>query len=185
MVAAKCSVIVFSVITVGLFLLTQCVEKADDEKPVIKNAFGEQFAGSAACVSCHKETTESHKKTAHYLTSQPASANAIKGNFEEGKNRFVFSNFQYVSMEKRDTGFYQVQYTNGIEVRRQQFDMVIGSGTKGQTSVYRRDNKLYQMPIFYYAAKNEWANIPGFPGQVIFSSAITTRCLECHSTYAQ
>ena len=64
MVAAKCSVIVFSVITAGLFLLTQCVEKADDEKPVIKNAFGEQFAGSAACVSCHKETTESHKKTA-------------------------------------------------------------------------------------------------------------------------
>lgn len=182
---ARRSLLVFTGIAAGLFLLTQCVEKPGSDKPVIKNAFGEQFAGSESCISCHKETVERHRKTSHYFTSQPATDETVHGSFHEDSNRYVFNPTQYVAMEKRDSGYYEVLYTKGIEVRREKVEMVIGSGTKGQMLVYRNGPKWFQLPVFYYAAKNEWANSPGFPGQVIFSRAITSRCMECHSTYAQ
>lgn len=179
-----------SLITIGciaatLFLLTQCVDKAVPEKMAIKNAHGEVFAGSVVCAQCHKAIYDSHIGTAHYLTSRPAIAPYVKGNFDEGKNRYAFNPYVYVAMEKRDTIFYQAEYENGQEVRRQSFDIVIGSGTKGQSSVYWNGNKISQLPIFYYAAKNEWANSPGYPGRVNYTRPITSRCLECHSTYAK
>ena len=179
------SLLVFAGIATGLFLLTQCVEKKQAPEVTIQNAYGEQFAGSDACISCHKETVEAHRKTRHYLASQPAVAPFVRGNFNEDSNTFVFNLRQYVKMEKRDSGYYQALYIDGMERRRHLVEMVIGSGTKGQTSVYHNGTKWFQLPVFYYATNNEWANSPGYPGQVIFSRYITSRCLECHSTYVR
>lgn len=176
--------VIFSIATL-LGLLVQCVEKQAPPKNEITNMRGDAFAGSFACAQCHKDIYNSHILTAHYNTSRPANEKTIKGNFSDGKNQFLFAPGMYVTMEKRDTDFYQVQYANNMEVRRQKFDIAIGSGTKGQSYAYWNGNKLSQMPLFYYAAKNEWANSPGFPGQVIFSRPITSRCMECHSTFAK
>lgn len=41
------------------------------------------------------------------------------------------------------------------------------------------------MPITYFTAANTWSNSPGFPDKVIFNRLITSRCLECHTTYAK
>ncbi|HNP21584.1 MAG TPA: cytochrome c3 family protein [Panacibacter sp.] len=182
---SKRSLLVICSIAIALVLLVQCVDKQEAPKNEIKNMRGEVFAGSVACAQCHKAIYDSHMLTAHYNTSAPASGQSIKGNFNDGINRFVFSPDMNVTMEKRDTDYYQVQYTNGMEMRRQKFDIAIGSGTKGQSYAYWNGNKLSQMPLFYYAAKNEWANSPGFPGQVIYSRPITSRCMECHSTFAR
>lgn len=182
----KRSVFVSVLIAALLLLLTKCINKeSSQEKQPITNAYGEAFAGSASCENCHKNIFESHLKTAHYLTSQPATKQFIKGNFDSGKNVFWFNNFVKVVMEKRDSGFYQVEYVNGLESKKGRFDVVIGSGTKGQTYLYWQENKLLQLPLFYYSDLHEWANSPGFPGTVIFSRPATSRCLECHATYAQ
>ena len=46
--------------------------------------------------------------------------------------------------------------------------------------------QLYQLPVSYFTAANKWANSPLYPTYpVIFNRPITSRCLECHSTFAQ
>ena len=164
-------------------LLTRCINTQNDEALAEKKLSFQQFAGSVSCAGCHKNIYDTHIHTAHYLTSQPAGETSIKGSFEPGKNSFSFSARTQVKMEKRDSGFYQAAYTDGVEKALHRFDIVIGSGTKGQTSVYWHDNRLYQLPVSYFTPADQWSNSPGYPMRVIFNRPVTARCLECHSTY--
>jgi hypothetical protein len=86
-------------------------------------------------------------------------------------------------MEKRNNGFYQVEYFRGKEKNVHPFNIVIGSGTMGQSYLYWKNNYLYQLPITYFTAANTWSNSPGFPDKVRFDRIITSRCLECHTTF--
>ena len=52
---------------------------------------GQAPAGSASCVSCHREICSTHQATAHYLSSSPVSAGLIKGSFKAGRNRVVYN----------------------------------------------------------------------------------------------
>lgn len=159
------------------------MNKEEKKDSVMRNSKGMAFAGSAACANCHKNICDKHISTAHYQTTQPASEKTIKGSFEQGRNIFYYNEFTSVAMEKRPDGYYQVEYVDNKEKRKQRFDIVVGSGTKGQTFLYWNKNRLFQLPVFYFAGKDEWANSPGFSGRVIFNRPITSRCLECHSTY--
>jgi nitrate/TMAO reductase-like tetraheme cytochrome c subunit len=146
----------------------------------------QQFAGSASCANCHQRIYDLHLHTAHFLTTRPASEDVIKGSFRPGKNSFAYSEDMVVVMEKRDSGLYQVGYYNGVEKIARRFDMVVGSGTKGQTYLSSSNGHLYQLPVSYFTAAKEWANSPLFPiHPVVFNRPITSRCLECHSTFAQ
>ncbi|GAC1594480.1 MAG: multiheme c-type cytochrome [Chitinophagaceae bacterium] len=168
----------------GGFLLIQCINRQNDAPAVVKTVNFKQFAGSATCAGCHRQIYNTHIHTAHYRTSQPASATTILGSFEPGKNSFSYNPATRVSMEKRDSGFYQVAYTGDVETEARRFDIVTGSGAKGQTSVYWKHNQLFQLPITYFTAAGEWSNSPGFPQRAVFNRPITSRCMECHSTYA-
>ena len=65
-------------------------------------------------------------------------------------------------------------------------DIVIGSGVMGQSFLNWRQNRLFQMPVTYFTAAAQWSNSPGFPeGKVMTDRPITSRCLECHVTYAE
>lgn len=152
---------------------------------LINNDDFKKFAGSATCVTCHKDIFDKHLNTAHHLTSQPAVEKYIKGSFAPGKNAFAFDEFVKVQMEKRDSGLFQVEYFKGAEKRAEHMDIVIGSGTMGQSFMYWNHNHLFQMPTTYFAAADTWSNSPGFPDKVIFNRAITSRCLECHTTYGK
>lgn len=145
-----------------------------------------KFAGSATCVACHKDIYESHIKTAHYLDSKPAAKAFIKGSFLPGKNKFVYNQWMEVVLEKRKDSFFQTAYINGTEYQSAPFDIVIGSGRKGQTYLYWNENMLYQLPVSYYTPLNNWCNSPGFPVNYIkFDRIIPAQCLECHGTYAE
>ena len=144
------------------------------------------FAGSGSCKSCHASIYESHLTTAHYLTSRPAAAQFIKGSFEAPKNKFAFNKLMAVVMDKTDSGFYQSAYINGMAYQSAPFDIVIGSGRKGQTYLYWVDNQLFQLPVSYYTPLDSWCNSPGFSaGFINFNRPIPARCLECHGTYAK
>ncbi len=188
----KRSTLVLSLILSTILFLTQCIN--NDNKSGKKNGetvdsyeqkinFG-QFAGSASCANCHNDIYEKHILTGHYLTSRAAFEEYIKGSFEKGKNTFPFHPGLYVEMEKRDSGLFQVAYSNDIEKVARRFDIVMGSGAKGQTFLSWQGNSLFQLPITYFTATNQWCNSPGYPDKVIFNRPITSRCLECHSTYA-
>jgi hypothetical protein len=178
-------ILAIAVIAGCVFVLTQCISKKEQDKAVITNARGEQFAGSAACAGCHKSIYESHVNTAHFHTSEIASEKSIKGSFEPGRNTFTFSTGGVVGMEKRAGGLYEVAYVHGMERTSQRFDIVTGSGTKGQTYLTWSGTRLLQLPVSYFTSADQWSNSPGNPNKIALNRPITSRCLECHATFAQ
>lgn len=89
----------------------------------------------------------------------------------------------WFKMEQREDGFYQSAYENG-KARSERFDLVIGSGRRGQSYLYWRKGLLFQLPVSYLVAPREWINSPGYEdARVHFDRLIPPRCLECHSTY--
>jgi len=179
------SLLICAGLILSVLLLVQCIDR--QAKPVKKEdkLNYEQFAGSESCASCHKNIYESHIHTPHYLTTRPASAEYILGSFEPGKNRYAYDSNVVVVMEKSDSGYYQVGYFKGHPGISKRFDIVVGSGSKGQTYINRYKNRMYQLPVSYFSAADRWANSPQYPTRpVLFNRPITSRCLECHTTFA-
>ena len=180
------TVLVLSTLILTVFVLVQCVNQESEQKPVAEPAGFEDYTIAEKCEGCHKEIYNSHIHTAHYLTAQPATEQYIKGSFKKGKNEYSYTPSILLSMQKRDSGFYQVVYYKGEEKKAMRFDMVIGSGIMGQSYLTWRGNQLYQLPITYFTAADQWSNSPGFPSdRVLIDRPITSRCLECHASYAQ
>ena len=144
------------------------------------------YAGDEKCRSCHKDVYENHLLTAHHLTASPASDKTVAGSFEPGANTYYYTAEIKLGMEKRDSGLFQVIYYRGEEKKVMQFDIAIGSGVMGQSYLSWSGNRLNQLPISYFTAAKQWSNSPGFPSQkVMIDRAVTSRCLECHATYAE
>ncbi len=150
-----------------------------------KQETGEEllYAGSATCKNCHQAVYKNHQLTAHHLTSQLPDSVSIKGNFAEGKNAFFYSPEMFVKIDKRQDHFFQALYFQNKKIKSKSIDLVFGSGTRGQTYLTWQDSVLLQLPIGYFTSVNTWANSPGFSNRPIFNRPITSRCLECHSTY--
>jgi len=180
------SVLICTGMILSVLLFVKCIDREANHTKTEAKVNAELFAGSEVCANCHKNIYDSHIHTAHYLTTRPASAEYIKGDFEPGKNRYAYDSDIVVVMEKRDSGFYQVGYFKGGQGIIKRFDIVVGSGSKGQTYITRFKNRLYQLPVSYFSAANKWANSPQYPTHpVLFNRPITSRCLECHTTFAQ
>ena len=179
--------ILFSMVCL-VVLLTRCINEEKKEK---QNTSAESssnklaFAGSKSCASCHKDIYESHIQTGHFLSTIEAREEYIKGSFANGRNIFPFNNNVKVVMEKREDGLYQAAYLNDEKKREQRIDIVVGSGSKGQSFLHWKNEELVQMPITYFTSADQWSNSPGYPGKLVFDRPITSRCLECHTTYAE
>ena len=128
----------------------------------------DKMVGSTACKTCHKAIYESHVNTAHFNDSKVADLKSVKGSFANGQNVFNYNLFMNVAMIKDGKKLIQSARIGGEEVQRAGFDLVIGSGRKGQSYLYWDNNKLFQLPISYYTATNSWCNSPGFPNFVYY-----------------
>jgi hypothetical protein len=183
---SRSSVIIFLIIAL-CFILIQCIERGNKKNTntVSENIGFDQFAGSQTCATCHKQIYDSFAYTGHFLTSESASEKNIKGSFDKGTNIFHYTPDLSVAMEKTDSGLYQVEYVNGVKTISRRFDVTIGSGTRGQTYLSWDNNLLNQLPVSYLTSANEWANSPGDQNNVYFDRPINSRCLECHTTYAE
>ena len=181
----RSSAMVLFIILLCILFLTKCINNQKDnaDKAIVSNY--KKYAGAASCVSCHKEISNSHLNTAHFHTSEIASEKNIKGNFDEGKNTFLFNNGGLIAMQKINDEFFQAGFEKGNEIKREKFDIVIGSGTKGQTCLSWVGTQLVHLPITYFTEGNQWCNSPGYPDKISFNRPITSRCLECHMTYAE
>jgi hypothetical protein len=145
-------------------------------------------AADEICAKCHREKVRTFAETRHRLTSQPASRASIAGQFESGKSTLQTLNPQLIfKMERRDGRFYQAAILNkpGRRTeRREQIDIVIGSGRKGQSYLYWKLDQLFELPVSYWTSLDSWVNSPGYiDGSADFERSISPRCLECHATY--
>ncbi|MBS1669023.1 MAG: hypothetical protein JST58_16730 [Bacteroidetes bacterium] len=166
-------------------LFTMCINHQEKNSEQVVQKQRELFSGSTSCANCHKSIYDSHIHTAHHLSSRPADTSTVMGKFETGHNKFVFDLSNTILVERSGDRLYQVLYVNGTEKKRRPFDIVIGSGTRGQSYLYWWKDTLFQLPLTYFTATNQWCNSPGYPGRVVFGRPVTSRCLECHTTYAQ
>lgn len=121
--------------------------------------------------------------TAHANASSVATAKSIAGPFENGRNLMRTQvPGVYFRMEQRDGRFYQT----GIQGGRSQtepFDLVIGSGRRGQSYLYWKKGLLFQLPVSYHAGSRRWINSPGYQdGAVHFGRGIPPECLDCHAS---
>ncbi|MDO6433534.1 multiheme c-type cytochrome [Flavitalea sp. BT771] len=177
---------VISAIIIGALVCIECTNLQTGRAAMPRSqAQYSEYAGSQACAACHKNIYDTHIRTAHFHTSEQANERNVKGSFEKGKNTFQFSDHEYVAMERRNGRLYQVDYVNGKEDGAQPMDITTGSGKRGQTYLYWEENKLFQLPISYFTSLDQWTNSPGYANKVVFNRPITTRCLECHSTWFQ
>ncbi len=182
--ACNRSVLVFTAILISLILFITCSNPAE-KSPDIENAYGEKFAGTASCASCHSEIHQHFLQTAHYNASGPGTEKFIKGSFEEGENYVAYNYYDRVIMEKRDSGLYQAYYYKDIQKRAERMDIVIGSGIKGQTYLYWKNRSLYQLPVSYFGDADQWTNSPGNGEAIVYNRIVYARCLECHTTFAK
>jgi hypothetical protein len=159
------------------------------------------YVGDAACARCHQDKVETYHKTAHYVTSQVANKDTILGNFSPGSNTMMTANPNlWFRMDVKGDDFYQTAIWGppsepaiadpssspgaGTRSHTERLDLVIGSGGKGQTYLFWKDDQLFQLPVGYSTVLHQWINSPGYTdGFANFERGIIPRCLECHATY--
>lgn len=175
------TVFVFTALILAFFFFTTCIEKT--QKPGIINNHGEEFAGSASCQKCHADVYDNFIHTAHYTTSEPGLEKYIKGSFDKDSNVVNYNFYDRVYMHETDTGLYQSYFYKNDEKQSEKMDIVIGSGTRGQTYLYWKKNSLYQLPVSYFTPTHGWSNSPGNDERIVFNRVVFSRCMECHATY--
>lgn len=176
-----------ALLTMGSQALCQSPSKKQQSAPASAQSRAD-CVGSEKCAECHKEVAASYFRTAHYLTSQPASKDSIAGKFDAAHNTLPTANPALVyRMEANKDGFFQAAVEGtppDASITRQRFDIVVGSGRKGQSYIYWKDDQLFQLPVSYWTQLDSWVNSPGYlDGVADFHRPILPRCLECHGTY--
>jgi hypothetical protein len=167
---------------IALVILSQCLVS----KKTIVNHGGGALVGSFSCRKCHTQIYDSYIKTAHYHSSDNATKHTVKGSFRKGENDFFYSPTQKIIMEQRDDTLWQSALINDRIKETHPFDIVIGSGRKGQTYLYWENDALWQLPISYFSSAHGWVNSPGYDMDTInFRRPIGAACLECHATWLQ
>lgn len=156
-------------------------------EPIVSNSNGHGFAGTTNCIGCHKDIYLSHIETAHFKSSRLADSISIKGSFSKD-NFFLLNDEIKFSMNSKDDGFYQeaLLIADNSLIDSKKIDIVIGSGTKGQTYLNWQEDELYQLQVSYFEPSGSWINSPGYPRGIFAPNRpIRQRCIECHFTFAE
>ena len=105
--------------------------------------------GAAPCGPCHQDVAQSYQQTAHFLTSSSANSTTIHGSFLEGRNVLQTAvPGVYFRMERKGEAFYQTAVDHG-RTHSERFDLVLGSGRRGQSYLYWKSGLLYQLPVSF------------------------------------
>jgi hypothetical protein len=149
------------------------------------------FMGDSTCLSCHADKA-SYEGTAHRLTSRHPSRETIAGSFRSGENVMRTPNPKlHFRMHADSTGFYQTAVLGqapDTTSRTERIAYVAGSARKGQSFLYWKDDRLFQLPVSYWTSLGKWINSPGpayVDGVANFDRAVAPRCFECHATYIE
>jgi hypothetical protein len=135
------------------------------------------------CALCHRSISASFAATAHANASRMATAESILGPFD-GRRNVMRTGVPGVHfrMEQRNGRFYQTGI-HGDRAQTERFDLVIGSGRRGQSYLYWKNGLLFQLPVSYHVGSQRWINSPGYEdGTVHFGRGIPPECLDCHAS---
>ena len=145
---------------------------------------------SAVCAECHAGHYEGFLQTAHARTSAPAEIENFQSPpSEQGvtiPTRIPDFEFQVRRNGATVEQTVRVDRPEGPFRHRERADVVVGSGKYGQTYLYWKGNELFQLPVSFLSYDNSWGLSPGYmDGTADFARPITTRCLDCHTAFAE
>jgi hypothetical protein len=142
------------------------------------------YLGSNSCKSCHAKIYDSYLQAAHYKTSSLVDEQRFDKIYKIPDSVF-FKKDLFIKVLKDSNRYFQTAISKGINAVNRPFDLVIGSGRKGQTFLFWNNSSIYQLPLSYSFTHNGWINSPGYPAdKVIFNRMVPSNCFECHATYA-
>lgn len=145
---------------------------------------GEDFVGSETCMECHADIYADHIQTAHYNTSAVADADNIKGSFETGSNTLDIGPVAFTMVKEGESFYQHTEFKNtNQQLPPEKFDIVIGSGVKGQSYLTWEGENLFQLQVSYYPPSDSWINSPGYPAKLL-KRPVRDGCLKCHVTFA-
>lgn len=174
-------------LTFSLLFLAYCSESHDPVSPNlnrIQHESGNYFAGAETCRPCHKKIFDQCLDNAHHKTSSHANKQTVKGSFEPERNTLDLESVSFEMLDMNDSLFVSAAIKNrNVEIPTTSFDVVIGSGRKGQSYFSWSGDALFQIQPSYYSAMDLWINSPGYKA-FYTERPITTDCIKCHFTYA-
>ncbi len=169
-------------------------DRASDDVPAAEDTTmipRAQFVGMQTCAECHHDMVNDYRHTSHFLSSALADSIHVKGHFDEGRNEFPAGEKRKFVMERAHDGrYFQTlkvkQRDYWLNQESHSFGIVIGSGKKGQTYLYWDGPALFQLPISYNVAADDWIKSPGYTDQNLnFNRQVGPRCIECHGSYIE
>jgi len=183
-----------TVLLVAIFLVTILVYRC--KNPTIESDYynpealathfnNEHYVGSKTCMECHENIYNTHLLTAHYNTSAPANAENILGSFNRGSNILDLEDVRFTMQKKADSFYQYTEFKNRTaNIPASTFNIVIGSGIRGQSYANWENDELFQLQTSYHTSTDSWVNSPGFPSFAGRNRPIRDACLKCHVTFA-
>jgi len=154
----------------------------------VEGSSRKDYVGDAACKACHQGVESTYEHTAHHLTSRLPNKGSLVGKFAPGSNTMptLDPNLHFV-MSSGKGGYFETAVFGKPpdEVKQtERIDLVVGSGERGETYLYWKGDRLFELPVTFWTPLNEWTNSPGYrDGTADFDRPVVPRCLECHATY--
>jgi hypothetical protein len=153
-----------------------------------KEIVGERFIGSAACVSCHREKSQSYSHTAMANALSPLGQSKIL----QSHPRMTFRAGPYAYEILKDGRQYLYRVTNGKETVSELLLYAFGDALVGQTYIFQRNGKLFESRLSYYTAIDglDWTVGDGLQSPPSLEEAIgrdisgdeARNCFSCHGT---
>ncbi len=173
----------FGVIIAMAYLLIRCADY-NENNTASQALINLGYVGSQSCEGCHSNVYKEHMSSAHFNTSGPVKIDSIKNNWKLYNGAYKFPDGDWVESRYTNEGVYQVAHTSMDSVK-QKADVYFGFGRHAQSFAHWEGNTLVQLPLTYFNNAQGWYNSPGYPDKVFLNRVITSRCLECHTSYAK
>ncbi len=143
------------------------------------------YVGNAACIECHRDESESYRKTAH---SRAMDDVIVANEPPDGEVHDKVSGRSYRIYRKGGQLRHREFFTtsDGKEQVLADFPMryVIGSGNNARGYLLESDGFLMESPVTWFASQKAWKLSPGYendPLQDGFARPVLTGCVSCHS----
>jgi tetratricopeptide (TPR) repeat protein len=146
-----------------------------------------QYVGSASCLTCHKNRTESFRSTG--MGQSMASVDPAREPPDAVCDHPVSKRRYQVTRKEGMLWHRELLLNNDDEevvLSEYPLKYAIGSGRHGRTYVAEAEGFLVESPLTWYASRNVWDMSPGYDhaNHQGFQRAIGEGCLTCHAGHA-
>lgn len=153
-------------------------------------ASGPRYIGDSSCSSCHKEITESYRRTAMGRAWYRPSSENVNEDYSVNNRVYDAARDLHYEMLAKDGRYFQREYRLNdagqvVHELVRQATHIIGSGEHVRSYASDAYGYLVQLPISWFSEKQCWDLSPGYKDyNHRFYRPITPPCIACHSNYA-